>query len=365
MNDLSQRRRANARVTAEDVGKVLGVSQSTISRAFSTSASIAKETRARVMEAAAALGYQPNVIARSLITRRTNIVAIVMENLADPFYPVVLDALTQRIQACGCQTLLFVPLPGQDVEDILPTLLQYQVDAIVITSATLSSAMVRTCATRETPVVLFNRYVPGLEIDAVSCDNVAGGSAVADFLAQRGHTRPAFVAGQPDATTNLDRKRGFVTRLEELGVRSWLLEEGGSYSYEAGYAAAKRLAARREPPDAIFFASDIMAFGGIEALRKAGLRVPDDVSVVGFSSIPVAAWPSNGLTTVRQPVRDMVEMAIALVGLGESSAPVPGRTRTRLIPGTLVERTSTMDRRGTAPRKQTGRHGTTRPKRAV
>jgi DNA-binding LacI/PurR family transcriptional regulator len=350
MTDLSRRRRASAQVTAEDVARVLGLSQSTISRAFSVSASIAEETRARVMKTATALGYKPNVIARSLTTRRTNIVAIVMENLTDPFYPLVLDALAQRIQACGCQTLLFVPAHGESVEDSLTTLLQYQVDAIVITSATLSSTMVRTCALRDTPVVLFNRYVPDLEIHAVSCDNAAGGRQVADYLVQRAHVRPAYVSGQPDATTNLDRKRGFVSRLEELGVRSWLLEEGGSYSYEAGFAAAKRLAARRERPDAIFFASDVMAFGGMEALRAAGLRIPEDIGVVGFDDVPAASWPSNSLTTVRQPVQEMVAAAIDRVGLGASGF-MPGAAETRLIPGTLIERTTTMDRRPPAKRR--------------
>src|SRR6202011_2580089 len=120
MSDLTRRRRGSAHVTAEDVARALGVSQSTISRAFTVSASIATETRARVMAAATALGYQPNVIARSLITRRTNIVAIVMANLVDPFYPVVLDELAQHIQARGFQTLLFVPSAGQHVDDILP-----------------------------------------------------------------------------------------------------------------------------------------------------------------------------------------------------------------------------------------------------
>jgi len=134
MTDLTRKRRGGTQVTAEDVARALGVSQSTISRAFTVSASIATQTRARVMAAATALGYQPNVIARSLITGRTNIVAIVMENLTDPFYPVVLEELTQRIQGAGRQTLLSSPPTTRTSKDILPTLLQYQVDAIVITS---------------------------------------------------------------------------------------------------------------------------------------------------------------------------------------------------------------------------------------
>ena len=139
--------KAGTHVTAEDVARTLGVSQSTISRAFSMTASISDEMKLKVIKAANKLGYQPNVIARSLITRRTNMVAIVMANLVDPFYPVVLDELVQQVQARGFQTLLFVPSPGQDVDDIMPNLLQYQVDAIVLTSATISSAMARTCCT--------------------------------------------------------------------------------------------------------------------------------------------------------------------------------------------------------------------------
>jgi DNA-binding LacI/PurR family transcriptional regulator len=333
----------SAPVTAEDVARKLGLSQSTISRAFTASASISGATRARVMEAASALGYRPNVIARSLMTRHTDIVAIVMANLVDPFYPIVLEQLTQRIKAIGRQTLLFVPSPGQDVEDVLPMLLQYQVDGIVITSATLSSTMVRVCAARRTPVVLLNRYVPGLKIPAVSCDNIAGGRQIADHLVALRHVRPAFVSGQPDATTNLDRQRGFVARLHELGVTSCIQEEGGDYSYEAGFGATRRLVQRKRRPDAIFFASDVMAFGGLDALRQEGMRVPEDISVVGFDDVPSAGWPCFGLTTLRQPVPAMVHAAIAMLDL-DGDAPARRRPATRLIMGELIERTSTMAR---------------------
>src|ERR1700749_3610253 len=181
-------------VTAQDVARTLGVSQSTISRAFSLTASISDEMKARVIKAANKLGYQPNVIARSLITRRTNMVAIVIANLVDPFYPVMLNELVQQVQAAGFQTLLFVPSDGQKVDDVMPSLLQYQVDAIILTSATISSAMARICAARDTPVISFNRYVPGLKIHAVSSDNVGGGRQVADYLFAPGPERVGFVA---------------------------------------------------------------------------------------------------------------------------------------------------------------------------
>jgi DNA-binding LacI/PurR family transcriptional regulator len=337
-------RKTTSQITAEDVARKLGVSQSTISRAFSMTASISEKTKLRVLETATALGYQPNVIARSLITRHTNIVAIVMANLVDPFYPVVLDELAQQIQSRGFQTLLFVPSQGQDVDDVLPKLLQYQVDAVVLTSATLSSAMARVCAERKMPLVLFNRYVPGLEVHAVSCDNVAGGRRVAEFLRGLGHARPAFVSGETEATTNRDRQHGFVSRLAELGVPSCMHEVGGEYSYEAGYSATKRLLCQRRRPDAIFFASDVMAFGGMDMLRQSGVQIPHDISVVGYDDVPLAAWHGYDLTTIRQPIRQMVEASVEMLGLGHAH-PVVGAPTTRLIVGALIERSSTADRR--------------------
>src|ERR1700735_5586572 len=247
-NKPGKRARIVPGITAQRIAKKLGVSQSTVSRAFTHTASIHPKTRERVMKAANLLGYQPNVIARSLITRRTNMVAIVMANLVDPFYPVVLDELVQQVQAGGFQTLLFVPSAGQKVDDIMPNLLQYQVDAIILTSATISSAMARTCAARDTPVVSFNRYVPGLGIHAVSSDNIAGARQVADFLVTTGHDRLAFIAAQSGATTNRDRRAGFLSRLKELGMRPYAQEEGGDFSYEAGYTATKRLLRRTTRP---------------------------------------------------------------------------------------------------------------------
>jgi DNA-binding LacI/PurR family transcriptional regulator len=331
-------------VTAEDVARTLGVSQSTISRAFSRTASISEATKLRVITAANKLGYQPNVIARSLITRQTNMVAIVIANLVDPFYPVMLDELVQQVQAAGFQTLLFIPSAGQKVDDIVPNLLQYQVDAIILTSATISSAMARICAARDTPVVSFNRYVPGLKIHAVSGDNIAGGRRVADYLVATGHERLAFVSAQRDATTNRDRRSGYLSRLKQLKITSCIEEDGGEFSYEAGYTAAKRLLRPAKRPDALFFASDVMAFGGIDAAREIGLSVPGDISIVGYDDVPMAALPSYGLTTIQQPVREMAKAAMEVLGLtGERSA--QSTPATRIIKGALITRSSTMNRR--------------------
>jgi DNA-binding LacI/PurR family transcriptional regulator len=345
---MSKRRKTAKRlvcsVTAELLGKRLGLSQSTVSRAFTDAASIHPETRERVIKEARSLGYQPNILARSLTTRRTNIIAVVMANLIDPFYPLVLDQLAQRIQSSGRQVLLFIIPPGKHVDDVLPSLLQYKVDAILIASATVSSRMASVCAAQRIPVVLFNRYVPDLKVAAICCDNVAGGRAVAEYLCDTAHVRPAFVGGERDTTTNLDRTRGFTERLQELGVSLFAHEVGGAFSYAAGYNAADRLVRQSVRPDSIFFASDVMAVGGIDAIRAAKLHVPHDISVVGFDDIPMANWPAYELTTVRQPITQMVDETAKILGFDTPVIKKPFR-KIHFMKGMLVERKTVMDRR--------------------
>jgi DNA-binding LacI/PurR family transcriptional regulator len=330
-------------VTASELAKRLGLSQSTVSRAYTATASIHPDTKARVMKVANSLGYQPNIIARSLITRQTNIVAVVVTNLADPFHPLVLDQLAQRIQSSGRQVLLFVVPTGKHVDDVLPSLLQYKVDAIIITSATVSSRMAMACEAQGTPVVLFNRYVPGLKAAAICCNNIAGGRTVADYFRSSGHRRPAFIAGDPDVSTNLDREKGFVTRWLEHGVELDAKEIGGDFSYQAGYDAARRLVGRRQLPDCIFFASDVMAIGGIDAIRAAKLRVPEDISIIGFDDVPLDAWPDYQLTTIRHPFAQRVELTGEVLGFETPKIKQPPH-KIRFIEGTLVERETVANR---------------------
>lgn len=331
-------------VTAKEVAREIGVSQSAVSRAFTKNASISPVMRARVLEVAERLGYKPNAMARTLITRRSGIVGIVMGDVTNPFYPEVLELLSKRLRQSNLQTLLFHVLPGKEVDDELPLLLQYQVDAVVITSATISSAMARTCAARGTPVVLFNRYVPGSSVHAVSCDNYEGGRLIARYLVDRRHRRLVYVAGKRNTSTTLDRERGFLDQLRELGRSLWGREEAAEYTHEEGRAATLRLLKNRHRPDAIFYANDIMAIGGLDAIQgEMKLRVPEDLSVVGFDDIQMAGWPSHSLTTVRQPIAEMVEKTAALLDL--SAAGKMPRPRAHFIAGQFVERNSCRDRR--------------------
>jgi len=328
-------------VTARELARQLGVSQSTISRAYSTHSSISPAMRTRVLQAAAVLNYQPNVIARSLSTRRSSIVGIVMATMTNPFYPEMLEQLAKALQQIGLQTLLFNVPPGREVDSELPLLMQYQVDAVVIASANISSAMAREWTATGRPAVLINRSVPDAGVTTISCDNEAGARQVADYLLDRGHRCLAYVAGKPDTSTNVERARGFRERLRERGVSLYAETAGTEFSYETGYRAALELARGRL--DAVFFANDIMAVGGMDAFRhECGIRVPEDVAVVGFDDIPMASWPSYRLTTVQQPLARMVEVTVQF--LAETLEKPLRAPQIHVLPGTLIERASTIGR---------------------
>lgn len=322
------------KVTSLDVARHVGVHQSTVSRALGDDPNVAPETRARVLAAARTLGYTPNAIARSLITRRTALVAVVMAGLTSPFQPYVLEKFVQALGEAGLRPLVFTAPPGQEVDDILPAVLEYRVDALIVTSATLSSARVDECARHGMPVILFNRSLPGSAASAVCCDNVEGGRLAANLLLDAGHRRPAYIAGSANSSTNRDRERGFTDRLRERGITA-IGREQGNYTYESGQAAARRLLTRDNPPDAIFCASDIIALGVRDAAREMALGVPGDLAIVGFDDIPMASWLPYDLTTIRQPVERMIAATLALLQSPEAG-PV-----TRLFPGELIERGST------------------------
>lgn len=326
------------KVTSKDVARTLGVSQSTVSRAFSRNSRIAEETRRKILKSADALGYTPNELARGLLKSRSNIVGVVMADMLNPFYPNVLHIMSHHLHAVGKRMLLFSVPNDTDVDEVLPFLLQYKVEGAVITSATLSSKMVDVFRNHDTRVVLFNRAVYDHSVNSVCCENVESSSRVARVLIEAGHKRFAIIGGKPDTSTHIERSGGFQRELRRAGLKLKAEIFGGN-TYEGGFRAAKTLLEAKTRPDAIFCISDVMALGALDAARRTlGLDVPGDVSIIGFDDIPSAAWPSYDLTTVRQPVEAMVSQTFSIlsedVGYG-CSAPVAVR-----IPGEFIIRGS-------------------------
>ena len=331
-----------ANVTSQHVARLAQVSQSAVSRTYTPGASVSSDTRARVMDAARQLGYRPNAIARSLITKRSRIIGVVMSQLDNQFYPMVLEKLSQRLRSDGYHVLLFITVKDES-DGVLTEILQYQVDGIIMASTVLSSALARDCARAGSPVVLFNRMTKrGAHEDypasAVTSDNEAGGRMAARHLHAGGHQRIAYIAGLEESSTNLDRERGFREELALLGTRMHA-RAVGNYSFKDAQLAARQLfGIRADQPDAVFVGSDHMAMAVMDVLRtELGLSIPGDVSVVGFDNVPQAAWGAYQLTSIEQPVEQMIEAAVTLL-LEQLDGGIQPRTIT--VPCRLMARTS-------------------------
>lgn len=333
--------RVRSRATSFDVAALAGVSQSAVSRAFTPGSSIAEEKRAKIIEAARKLNYVPNSIASSLTTKRSNIVAVILGNMGNPFYVHVLRAFIDRLQQQGRQILTFTLGNGADSDETLMRVLRYQVDGIILTSAQLSTRLTSMCHERGIPIVLFNRYIPGSDASGVRCDNVGGGRLMAEAFLAAGARTFAMIKGDPKGTTSQDRVRGFRDRLIEGGIRpSDITELEGQSTYDGAFnAMVRHHRVERHPlPDAIFGINDIMAMGAMDALRqRLELRIPEDVMVGGFDDIPEGRRFPYQLTTVRQPVEAMVEEALSILHLDEPTRPIePGIDRQ--VPGRLIWR---------------------------
>jgi DNA-binding LacI/PurR family transcriptional regulator len=342
MSEEDRNRVRKARVTVKDLARDLSLSTSTISRAFYTDAVIAPSTRKAVLARAAEIGYAPNPLARSLITKRTRIAGVVTSDITNPFYPEVLTRLTEKLREIDLNVMLSAAGSSDSLDDAVKLLLSYQPDVVVVLAATLSSEAAEACGQAGTPVLFFNRRPLDVDAFGVTCDNVGGGRLVADHLIKLGHRRLAFVAGRPDASTNVERWEGFRSRCLDHGLQEPVCVEAGAFAYERGYEAASRLLDGRSRPDGVFCANDILAIGFMDAARRElGLDIPGDLSVVGFDDIAMARWPSHALTTVRQPVGKMIDVTIELIKMLFDSAQL--KPRVERIPGELVERASTRE----------------------
>lgn len=332
-----------SRATSSLVARRAGVSVAAVSRAFNPGAVIAAQTRQRVLAAASAIGYVPRTLLRAGGASPPGI-GVVMGDLTNPFFPEVLERLTHGLRARGYGMQLHCAPRGTDVDAVIPDLFRIPPAGVLMGSATLSPGLARICRERGVPVVLLNRAVPAPGVSMVGCDNHAGGLRVAELFLRTGRRRIAFMGGRPDIASGIERARGFRDGLAVAG-RTLHAAEMGGFAYEPALAAARRLFALVERPDAVFCANDVMALAVLDHVRhEAGLRVPQDVSVVGFDDIAMASWPAYGLTTIRQRTEVMTEEAIDLLA---RLATAPGSEGvSRLVTGVLVPRASTLPEEG-------------------
>lgn len=325
-------------VTSSQVATHAGVSQSAVSRAFTPGASISAKTRAKVLASAKALGYRPNAIARSLITSRSRIIAVVMAYLENLFYPDVLETLGRRLAAENYRVLLFTGSMDRNSDPVFEQLMQYRVDGIILASTSLSSQLSDECTAAGIPVVLFNRTTERNAASSVTTHNRHGGRLIAEFLVAGGHKRFGYISGLESSSTNRDRFAGFREGLKEAG-RETIEVRTGNYNHADAEIAARELLSLKRRPHAIFVANDHMAVAVMDVARhEFGLSIPDDLSIVGYDDVAAANWPSYGITSVTQPISPMVEATVDILMRQIASGEI--EPQHRVITGELVVRTS-------------------------
>lgn len=301
------------RLTAREVADRAGVSVSAVSRAFTAGASVAPATRERVLAAARELGYRPNLFAQSLMTGRTRLIGLVSNNFDNPAFMEVFDLFTRRLQGRGFRPLLANLSDATETAQALDMLLQYNADGVIVASSTLPASFIAGCRAAGLRLVhAFGRATPSQAVPVTGVDNVAGGRLAATVLLARGYRRIAFLGGPRHASSTADRLEGLAKSLARQRLTPAPVVFAATYSHEAGRAGMRELL-RSGEFDAVFCGDDILAMGAIDACVEARVGVPRRIGILGFNDIAMAAWPSYRLTTIRQPIGDIISAAVDMI----------------------------------------------------
>ncbi|AXT84250.1 LacI family transcriptional regulator [Aeromicrobium sp. A1-2] len=300
------------KITSFDVAKLAGVSQPTVSRALRNLPGTSPETRQRVIEAASSLSYVRSESGRTLSTRRTQRIAVVSEALTNPYYPELVEPMRQRLHENGYRTAI-VASAGDDGVD-LEALTDGSYDGAILTTTGRWSRLPRDLTEHGVPHVLANRVLDHAEAHSCAVDNESGAQMVCELLAEFGHSVVASIQGPADTSTARERDDAVRRALRETGIavkRS--LTRRATFTHDAGMEAAMSLLVSEPRPTAIICGNDVMAMGALSAARVLGIRVPEDVSIVGFDDISMSAWPHVGLTTVRCDLEALAAGAVDLL----------------------------------------------------
>lgn len=302
----------NKRLTSIDIARLAGVSQTTVSRVLQDLPSVRPETKARVLQVIREQGYLPSAAARQMKTRRSGTVAVVVASLSNPLYPWLLQLLVARLAAQGFRTTVW-ELQGPLDEPTVHALSESAVDGVVFATAVDDSLDLLARVAREKPVALINRQVSSNAFDTVISDNREGGRRVAAYFLSAGRRRIGLLSAQSAASTIREREEGFLAALRAQTPALEPLraaQDPAAFTYESGYQAMTQMLQACPDLDSVFCTNDIVAIGALDAARRAGKRVPDDLWIVGYDDIPMARWESIGLSTVQQPLSEMVQVTV-------------------------------------------------------
>ena len=323
-------------VTLKQVAERAGVSRSAVSRAFTDGASVSLKMRRKVEKAAAELGYQPNALASSLTTGRTKLIGLVSSNFHNPLFLEIFDLFTRGLQARGLRPLLVNVSDDTSPADSIAMLKQYSVDGVVIASSTLPANFAEAFRNAGVPVVhSFGRFSNQPNVHVVGINNADCGRLAVRELHARGYRRIGFMGGPAQATSTQDRLQGFLAEADSLAELTVSHSFAESYTFEAGRAEMQRLLTG-PLAEAYFCGDDVLSIGAISALQDGGHKVPADVGVMGLNDMEMASWANIQLTTIRQPIKQIIDASVELV---VDTLNDPDRfPEVRLFPCHLVER---------------------------
>jgi DNA-binding LacI/PurR family transcriptional regulator len=329
--------------TLKDVAELAGVSQSSVSRAFTKRTSISAKMRLKVEKAAQELGYSPNALASSLTTGRTKLIGLVSNNFHNPIFLEVFDLFTKILQERDLRPLIVNLSDETEPTNSVRMLRQYSVDAVVVASSTLPTSFARAFKDAGVPVVhTFGRFTSLPDVHVVGIDNIECGRMAARELVARGYLKVAYLGGPSDATSAQDRHRGFM---EEIALHSNVRATASystGYSFEAG-RAEMLLQLENSPADAYFCGDDVLSIGALSAIREHGMEPAKDIGVIGLNDMEIAKWESINLTTIHQPIKQIISASVDLI---EEMLTEPDRyPEARIFSCKVIERKTLRPRR--------------------
>jgi LacI family transcriptional regulator len=341
--------RKPSNVTQAQIARKLNLSTVTVSKALRNHSDISPETVQRVKKLALAMGYTPDLIARALSSRRSSIIGVVVPEIDHTFFSTVMKGIFSVAQEKHFQIVLTVSQEDDRREiDNLQTLLSMRVDGILISISekTKDAEIFELIKRKRVPMVFFDRCLPDPYFSRVVVDDRRGAARAMDYVISQGYRRIAHLSGPPNISIAKERRAGYLDALRSNGIPvrdEWIISCG--FAQEDGYRGFRRLLDTGDPPEAVFTANDPLAIGVYDAAKEIGMRIPQDIGVIGFSDNIISRYLSPSLTTVRQPAVEIGETAVNLL-LDEIQRPDQRRARQIEIPTQLMIRESCMTGRG-------------------
>ncbi len=330
----------DARITIKDIAKAANVSVATVSRALAGNTRISAETRERINELCRQMHYTPNFNARSMVMRETKLIGVIISNARSPFMTEVSEAIEYRAQSLGYSMLLCNSRYDIDVEEqMYQLLLSRQVDGIIISATSAESNARIQRHHSNVPIVFIGSAAAGADVCCVATDNVLGAELGTKYLLSLGHTDIAFLGRRFDSAVQALRAEGYERALRQKGLAPQFWDNPHNRnSIEHGRAIAHKMFQQGHVPTAVFATTDIVALGVMQAAEEAGVRIPDDMSLLGFDDISYAGLPRIDLTTIHQPKQEIGTIAVDML-IDQIHNPAAPHTHRSLQP-TLVERSS-------------------------